>query len=147
MTAISEQAKELRELAKALSNTADIIEFLSAKLTAEHMERQAVYDGNGWVYCGDGKNLSAEKINLAAGDVCKHQVTFRGEDRADIQHRKYGNVHWWRYGENMDRYVIAYCAPASPCTEHKRQPKVTPDSANAMSWWKDNLMNRFTKVV
>lgn len=82
MTAISEQAKELRELAKALSNTADIIEFLSAKLTAEHMERQAVYDGNGWVYCGDGKNLSAEKINLAAGDVCKHQVTFRGEDRA-----------------------------------------------------------------
>lgn len=64
---ISEQVKELREVAKNLSEweynrfynvidrAADTIEALSAKLA--DMERSAEDCGGGWIYCGDGKNL------------------------------------------------------------------------------------------
>lgn len=155
MTAISKQVKELREYADNISSVfkedldilkgtfeeaADTIEALSVKLAA------AQY-GDGWIYCGDGKNLPKEKINPVTGDYFEYQVTFQNEDITDIRHYKFGDGHWWNCGEKMDPYVIAYRIPVSPCTEHKRQPKVTPDSANAMSRWKDDLLNRFTKVV
>ena len=67
---ISEQVKELRnfgnnrkldvfgydEIHKIMSQSADTIESLSAKLQAANMERSAE-DCGGWIYCGDGKNL------------------------------------------------------------------------------------------
>lgn len=66
---ISEQVKELRELADALhrekwysahdtvADAADTIESLSANLQAANMERSAEDCGGGWIYCGDGNNL------------------------------------------------------------------------------------------
>ncbi|WP_281513508.1 hypothetical protein, partial [Bacteroides acidifaciens] len=63
---ISEQVKELRnfgnnrkldvfgydEIHKIMSQSADTIESLSAKLQAANMERSAE-DCGGWIYCGD----------------------------------------------------------------------------------------------
>lgn len=63
---ISEQVKELREVAemyegldggKILSEAADTIEALSAKLQTASMGRPAEDCGGWWIYCGDGKNL------------------------------------------------------------------------------------------
>lgn len=76
MSMISEQVKELRELANSkefephepvtygfyarikskLFKAADTIEALSAKLQAANMERSAEDCGR-WIYCGDGNNL------------------------------------------------------------------------------------------
>lgn len=113
---------------------------LSAKLAA------AQY-GDGWIYCGDGKNLPEEKINPVTGDFFEYQVTFQNEDITDIRHYKFGDGHWWNCGEKMDPYVIAYRIPLSAYTEHKGHRKVTPDFSIARSRWKDNLMNRFTQVL
>ncbi len=65
MSMISEQVKELRELATetrclydddlhdALIYAADAIEALSAKLAAVNMERSDRYYGGGWIPCKD----------------------------------------------------------------------------------------------
>ena len=65
MSMISEQVKELREIAsefdldgkEELSNmineAADTIEALSAKLAATNMERSDRYYGGGWIACED----------------------------------------------------------------------------------------------
>lgn len=74
MTAISEQVKELRHKAdvfeksgwavdgitKSFRDAADTIEALSVKLAA------AQY-GDGWIYCGDGKDLPEESLNSVIG--------------------------------------------------------------------------------
>lgn len=71
---ISEQIKELREVAemyegldggKILSEAADTIEALSAKLT--DMERSAEDCGGGWIECESGKLPDKEVICC---DVC-----------------------------------------------------------------------------
>lgn len=70
MSTISEQIKELRELAaqaklatfgectrkiyeSALNDAADTIEILSAKLQAANMERSTSYYNGGWILCSD----------------------------------------------------------------------------------------------
>lgn len=65
MSMISEQVKELREIAKnfseweynrfydTISKAADTIEALSAKLEAANMERSDRYYGGGWIACED----------------------------------------------------------------------------------------------
>ena len=70
MSMISEQVKELRELAdgykmadrplaaNTIYQAADTIEALSAKLA--DMERSAEDCGGGWIYCSDGENLPEE---------------------------------------------------------------------------------------
>lgn len=53
---------------KLLHQAADTIEFLSEKLQASNMEREAG-DCGGWIYCGDGKNLPKgenEKVIVSA---------------------------------------------------------------------------------
>lgn len=72
---ISEQVKELRRIAEewnpncpinpvsvTLNNAADTIESLSAKLA--DMEWSAEDCGNGWIYCGDGKNLPKDGVDV-----------------------------------------------------------------------------------
>lgn len=65
MSMISEQVKNIREVAKshrpyvpsviteALTEAADTIEALSAKLAAANMERSDRYYGGGWIACED----------------------------------------------------------------------------------------------
>lgn len=76
MSMISEQIKELRELAdcyygeirhhvSTILQAADTIETLSAKLA--DMERTAEDCSGGWIYCGDGKNLPEESLNSVIG--------------------------------------------------------------------------------
>lgn len=77
MSMISEQVKELREEAEyqndikdyhgmvdLLSEAADTIESLSAKLQAADMERSADDCGGGWIYCGDGNNMPEEHDSI-----------------------------------------------------------------------------------
>lgn len=47
-------------------------------------------------------------------------------------------------GENGS---ICDCIPLSAYTKNKRHRKNTSDSANAISRWKDNLLDRFTRVL
>ena len=61
MSLISKQIDDLRayakdrkgELAKLVSDAADTIEMLSAKLSAANMERSARYYHGGWIPCGE----------------------------------------------------------------------------------------------
>ena len=61
MSMISKQIDDLRayakdrkgELAKLVSDAADTIEMLSAKLSAANMERSARYYHGGWIPCGE----------------------------------------------------------------------------------------------
>nr|WP_300850878.1 hypothetical protein [uncultured Acetatifactor sp.] len=124
---ISEQVKELRELANdvwlnsnekfgiKINQAADTIEALSAKLA--DMERPAEDCGGGWIYCGDGKNLPEEKINSNTRDFYEYQVTFQSDDVADVRHYKFGKGHWWNCGECMDKYVIAWRQNIEPYHE------------------------------
>ena len=71
---VSEQVKELRGLATetrclydddlhdALIYAADTIESLSAKLA--DMERSVEDCGGVWIYCGDGKNLPEDGVDV-----------------------------------------------------------------------------------
>ena len=54
------ELEEIKRTDRALTEAADTIESLSAKLA--DMERSAEDCGGGWIYCGDGKNLP-EKCN------------------------------------------------------------------------------------
>lgn len=122
---IGEQVKELRNIyeygttyertKKAIEEAADTIESLSAKLA--DMERPAEDCGGGWIYFGDGKNLPEEKINPITKDFCEYQVTFKSDDVMDIRHYKFGNGHWWNFGECMDKYVIAWRQNIEPYHE------------------------------
>lgn len=61
MSLISKQINDLRayakdrkgELAKLVSDAADTIETLSAKLSAANMERSSQYYHEGWIPCSD----------------------------------------------------------------------------------------------
>lgn len=114
---ITRQVSALRDLAELqnisyhksiINRAADTIESLSAKLAAENMQRSEAYYNDGWIYCGDGKNRPEEKINPVTKDFFEYQVTFKSDDVTDIRHYKFGNGHWWNYGECMDKYVIAW---------------------------------------
>ncbi len=73
MSMLSEQVKEMREIAKTfseweynrfydvISNAADTIEALSAKLAEENMERSDRYYGGGWIAC-DKDNLPDKEV-------------------------------------------------------------------------------------
>ena len=99
---ISEQVKELRivavykehSLKMLLEQAADTIEALSAKLAA------AQY-GDGWIYCGDGKNLPEEKLadmerpaeDCGGGWIpCKERLPEDGVDVLVL-------FEYFRYGE------------------------------------------------
>lgn len=119
MSMISEQVKELRELAedckcendeddivRALQVAADTIEELSAKLVAANMERSSAYYGGEWIPCSE--RLPEEKINPITSDYQEYCVTFSDGEIFDIRHYKFGKGHWWNYGKKMDKYVIAW---------------------------------------
>lgn len=136
MSMIKNQISALRKLAESqnisyhksvINRAANTIEALSTKLAAadEQLKRLCKYKerletkitdmnqsaedcGDGWIYCGGGKNLPKEKINPITRDFCEYQVTFKSDDVTDIRHYKFGNGHWWNYGECMDKYVIAW---------------------------------------
>lgn len=82
MCMIGEQIKELRNLSETfeekrlgriLSQAADTIESLSAKLAAANMQRSEAYYNDGWIYCGDKKNLPEEHDSMFA--------KFKGTDK------------------------------------------------------------------
>lgn len=88
------------------------------ELEAVNTERSEAHYNDGWIYCGDGKNLPEEKINPVTKDFCEYQVTFECDDVSDIRHYKFGNDHWWNGPEIMDKYVTAWRVPIKPFVSH-----------------------------
>lgn len=104
---ISEQVKELREIAKnwnpntpinpvsvVLNKAADTIESLSAKLQAANMERSAE-DCGGWIECESGKLPDKEVICC---DVC-------GEIIIGYIHETYESEQTGFSAENSHEYM------------------------------------------
>lgn len=126
MSMISEQTKELREIATnwnpnipinpvsvVLNKAADTIESLSAKMA--DMERSAEDCGGGWIPCKE--RLPEEKINPVTDDFYEYEVTFKQGDVIDIRHYKFGRGHWWNYGMLSDDCVIAWREHLEPYHE------------------------------
>ena len=59
-----------------------------------------------WIPCSE--RLPEEKINPITNDFYEYQVTFKNGDVTDIRHYKFGDNHWWSFGQNMDKYVTAW---------------------------------------
>lgn len=59
-----------------------------------------------WIPCSE--RLPEEKINPITNDFYEYQVTFKSENVTDIRHYKFGDNHWWSFGQNMDKYVTAW---------------------------------------
>ena len=104
---ISEQVKELRELANdvwlnsnekfgiKINQAADTIESLSAKLQAANMERSAEDCGGGWIECESGKLPDKEVICC---DVC-------GEIIIGYIHETYESEQTGFSAENSQEYM------------------------------------------
>ena len=77
MSMISKQIDDLRtyakdrkgELAKLVSDAADTIEMLSAKLSAANMERSARYYHGGWIPCSERLPKKEEKTYWVCTDT------------------------------------------------------------------------------
>ena len=61
---------------------------------------------NGWIPCSE--RLPEERINPITNDFQEYNVTFSDGEIFDTRHYKFGNGHWWNFGENMDGYVLAW---------------------------------------
>ena len=108
MSMISEQTKELREIATnwnpnipinpvsvVLNKAADTIESLSAKLQAANMERSERYYNGGWILCESGKLPDKEVICC---DVC-------GEIIIGYIHETYESEQTGFSAENSHEYM------------------------------------------
>lgn len=119
---ISKQVKYLREFGcccfgtvrQAILEAADTIEYLSAKLQAENMDRSLEYCG-GWILCKE--RLPEEKINPVTDDFYEYEVTFKQGNVTDVRHYKFGRGHWRNYGMILDDYVIAWREQLEPYHE------------------------------
>lgn len=98
MSMISEQVKKLRKAAKwfesacfpeavkLVDEAADTIESLSAKLAATNMERSESYCNDGWIYCGDGKNLPEKTgFYMVTKQIRETGERFTGKSRFDTE--------------------------------------------------------------
>lgn len=101
MSTISEQIKELREIAEnlykhtpfslkpALYRAADTIESLSAKLAMANAFLSDSCNGSDWIYCGDGKNLPKKEswyivtYKIANSKEVSHEMYFDGKSWVD----------------------------------------------------------------
>lgn len=93
MSMISEQVKELRELAdgkihycewkksEILNQAADTIEALSAKLAAANMERSDRYCGSGWIACEDRLPDKDDTVLIDTGIGYFEIATYSGDGR------------------------------------------------------------------
>lgn len=108
MSMLSEQVKELREIAtefnlddkEELSNminqAADTIESLSAKLAAANMERSDRCCGGGWILC-ENKMPEIGKPVLVCdkkGNVCVRAITCKINGKKYWSQDKYDVVAW-----------------------------------------------------
>nr|WP_296488583.1 hypothetical protein [uncultured Acetatifactor sp.] len=120
MSMISEQTKELREIATnwnpnipinpvsvVLNKAADTIESLSAKLQAANMERSERYYNGGWILCESGKLPDKEVICC---DVC-------GEIIIGYIHETYESEQTGFSAENSHEYMYN-------CVKWMEKPKL-----------------------
>lgn len=113
MSMIREQVRNIRDIAKShrayvpsvvtemLTEAADTIESLSAKLQAANMERSA--ECGGWIYCGDGRNFpkkSGEYIVMIENATLPTALHFLNTDNSwfDLD-RDYKVVAWMEFPE------------------------------------------------
>lgn len=102
MSMISEQVRELKELADGINEetrrfqhwrakrlileAVDTIEILSAKLAAANMERSEAYYNDGWIYCGDGNNLPEKTgFYMVTKEIRETGERFTGKSRFDSE--------------------------------------------------------------
>lgn len=95
MSMIKNQINTLRDLAelqnisyrKSIINRAtDTIETLSAKLVVANMQRSETYYNDGWIYCGDRKNLPEETgFYLVTKEIRETGERFTGKSRFDSE--------------------------------------------------------------
>lgn len=106
------------ELEFALSDAADTIEALSAKLQAANMERTAE-DCGGWIYCGDGENLPAEPSACIVTVIDTEPMTQTDFESILPYHVGYGGKQWNDIeGNQIPFEVIAWMyAPKEPYHE------------------------------
>lgn len=63
------------------------------------------------------ERLPEEIINPVTNDFCEYICTFHLDDVDDVRVYKFGNGHWWLYGQMMDKYVTAWMPRPEPYTE------------------------------
>ena len=59
-----------------------------------------------WVPCGE--RLPEERINQITNDFYEYPVTVALSGSLDVRYYKFGDGHWWRFGQCMDGCVIAW---------------------------------------
>lgn len=116
MSAISEQINELRRLADiplyerhehayemvvAMSEAADTIESLSAKLE-ENIEQSAAHYGSGWILCGDRMPEDGRKVLITARSKFDGELDIAISSWTDALFggKRLGYKEWsspWRY--------------------------------------------------
>lgn len=65
-----------------------------------------------WIPVSEG--LPDEKIDPITSDYYTYPVTVKFKDIITVRYYKFGKGHWWHYGENMDKYVIAWMPVFEP---------------------------------
>jgi len=59
--------------------------------------------------------LPKEEINPITDDYCEYMVTVElSGGRRDIRYYKFGDGHWWHFGQCMDKYVVAWKERGTP---------------------------------
>lgn len=120
MSMISEQIKELREIAKnwnpntpinpvsvVLDKAADTIESLSAKLQAANMEKDQRLD-NGWVYCDEWLPSMVEYMELEPTPHMKRIEVAYMTDSVEYLIGFYDGSKWMDKHHNIIKNVIAW---------------------------------------
>ena len=125
MSMISKQIDDLRayakdrkgELAKLVSDAADTIEMLSAKLSAANTERSARYYHGGWIPCSERLPKYNTPVLLALKQIGKERTIVIGERRT----RKSG----WYFVDiaayDPEHKVIAWMPLPEPYREERTE--------------------------
>lgn len=141
---ITEQVKDLRdssfvyymggfpEVSKKLSQAANTIEVLSAKLSVANMERAKAYYGVGWILCSERLPTIEECLKNDCRFILdngnrRYQGTF------DYIEKRFVYSNW--KGMRTDNCVIAWKLLPETC-HHKRHRKVIEMVKQLMSGWK-----------
>lgn len=78
--------------------------YQQGKLRVTEIIRKHMNDG--WILVRE--RLPEEKVNPITQDFYEYQVTFYLDGESDVRYYKFGNGHWWNWGNIMDDYVIAW---------------------------------------
>ena len=60
------------------------------------------------------ERLPEEKTDPITNDYYDYICTFHLDDFDDVRVYKFGNGHWWHYGQMMDKYVTAWMPRPEP---------------------------------